>query len=91
MEACINEELPEAGGLEEELRNGVILAKLANFFAPDTVPLRRIYDADLTRYRTSGLTFRHTDNVNHFLKALQKIKLPSVRIHFSLIYLQDKI
>ncbi|XP_071537174.1 ras GTPase-activating-like protein IQGAP1 isoform X2 [Panulirus ornatus] len=78
MEACIREELPEAGDLEEELRNGVYLAKLANFFAPDTVPLRRIYDADLIRYRTSGLTFRHTDNVNHFLKALQKIKLPCI-------------
>ncbi|KAK7084348.1 IQ motif-containing GTPase-activating protein 3, partial [Halocaridina rubra] len=78
MEACINEELPEAGELEEELRNGVYLAKLAHFFAPDTVPLRRIYDADLTRYRSMGLTFRHTDNVNHFLKALEKIKLPSI-------------
>ncbi|XP_042230712.1 ras GTPase-activating-like protein IQGAP3 [Homarus americanus] len=77
MEACINEELPEAGDLEEQLRHGVYLAKLAHFFAPDTVPLRRIYDADLIKYQTSGLTFRHTDNINHFLKALEKIKLPS--------------
>ncbi|KAK3863384.1 hypothetical protein Pcinc_030834 [Petrolisthes cinctipes] len=78
VEACINEELPEAGELEEELRHGVYLAKLANFFAPDTVPLRRIYDPDLSRYQSIGLTFRHTDNINHFLKALEKIKLPSI-------------
>lgn len=78
MEACINEELPEAGDLEEELRHGVYLAKLAHFFAPETVPLRRIYDPDLARYRSHGLTFRHTDNINYFLKALEKIKLPSI-------------
>ncbi|KAK8406021.1 hypothetical protein O3P69_007029 [Scylla paramamosain] len=78
MEACIEEELPEAGELEEQLRHGVYLAKLAHFFAPETVPLRRIYDADLNRYNTSGLTFRHTDNINYFLKALEKIKLPSI-------------
>ncbi|KAG0713538.1 Ras GTPase-activating-like protein IQGAP1 [Chionoecetes opilio] len=78
MEACIEEELPEAGELEEQLRHGVYLAKLAHFFAPDTVPLRRIYDGDLMRYRVSGVTFRHTDNINYFLKALEKIKLPSI-------------
>ncbi|XP_045597721.1 ras GTPase-activating-like protein IQGAP1 [Procambarus clarkii] len=77
MEACINEVLPEAENLEHHLRHGVYLAKLAHFFAPETVPLRRIYDADLTKFRTSGLTFRHTDNINYFLKALEKIKLPS--------------
>ena len=88
IEACINEELPEAGELEEKLRNGVYLAKLGHFFAPDTVPQRRIYDADLSRYKTLGLTFRHTDNINYFLKALKKIKLPSVsakRFFFSFI------
>nr|XP_053647814.1 ras GTPase-activating-like protein IQGAP1 [Cherax quadricarinatus] len=78
MEACINEELPEAGDLEEQLRHGVYLAKIAHFFAPETVPLRRIYDADLTKYRAVGLTFRHTDNISHFRKALEKIKLPSI-------------
>lgn len=78
MEACIEEELPEAGELEEQLRHGVYLAKLAHFFAPNVVPLRKIYDADLSRFRASGLTFRHTDNINHFLKALENIKLPSV-------------
>ncbi|XP_064104021.1 ras GTPase-activating-like protein IQGAP3 [Macrobrachium nipponense] len=56
IEACINEELPEAGELEEKLRNGVYLAKLGHFFAPDTVPLRRIYDSDLSRTKSLGLT-----------------------------------
>ena len=83
MEACIEEELPEAGELEEQLRHGVYLAKLAHFFAPETVLLRRIYDADLTRFRATGLTFRHTDNINYFLKALEKIKLPSVSVGVS--------
>ncbi|XP_066938179.1 ras GTPase-activating-like protein IQGAP1 isoform X2 [Macrobrachium rosenbergii] len=78
IEACINEELPEAGELEEKLRNGVYLAKLGHFFAPDTVPLRRIYDSNLNRYKSLGLTFRHTDNINYFLKALKKIKLPPI-------------
>ena len=34
MEACIREELPAVTQLEENLRNGVILAKLGHFCAP---------------------------------------------------------
>ena len=78
MEACIEESLPEAGDFETELQNGVYLAKLAHFFAPNVVPLKRIFDLDLKRYKTNGLHFRHTDNINYFLKALESVKLPSV-------------
>ena len=34
MEACIREELPAVTQLEESLRNGVTLAKLGHFCAP---------------------------------------------------------
>ena len=51
MEACIKEELPAPTELEEGLRNGVLLAKLGNFFAPKVVPLKKIYDLDQGRYK----------------------------------------
>lgn len=37
IEACIEEPLPETHLLEEALRNGVILAKLAMYFQPTAV------------------------------------------------------
>lgn len=51
MEACLNEELPSPTELEEALRNGVLLAKLGNCFAPKIVPLKKIYDLDQARYK----------------------------------------
>ena len=51
IEACIHEELPPTIELEEALTNGVICAKLANFFAPTIAPIRKIFDKDLTRYK----------------------------------------
>lgn len=51
MEACLKEELPSAVEFEESLRNGVYLAKLGNFIAPDILPLNKIYDIDLKRYK----------------------------------------
>ncbi|XP_078061424.1 ras GTPase-activating-like protein IQGAP1, partial [Mustelus asterias] len=78
MEACLDEELPPTTDLEESLRNGVILAKLGHRFAPDVVPQRKIYDRELQRYKATGLNFRHTDNINHWLNAMGKIALPSI-------------
>ena len=78
MEACLEEELPPSVELEEALRNGVLLGKLAHYFAPDTVPLRKIFDKDLRRFHESGLHFRHTDNINHFFKAMENKGLPRV-------------
>jgi len=46
MEACLKEELPATTELEEAFRNGVFLAKLGNFFSPETIPLRKIFDKD---------------------------------------------
>lgn len=51
MEACLEEELPPTTELEEGLRNGVFLGKLATFFAPKMVSEKRIYDRDQSRYK----------------------------------------
>ncbi|XP_069806956.1 ras GTPase-activating-like protein IQGAP3 [Dendropsophus ebraccatus] len=78
MESCLGEELPPPTELEESLRNGVILAKLGNFFAPEIVPLKKIYDSDQLRYKAAGLHFRHTDNINHWRHAMSHIGLPTL-------------
>ncbi|XP_053444291.1 ras GTPase-activating-like protein IQGAP2 isoform X2 [Nycticebus coucang] len=51
MEVCLVEELPPTTELEEGLRNGVYLAKLAKFFAPKIVSEKKIYDVEQTRYK----------------------------------------
>uniref|UniRef100_A0A4W6CBD2 IQ motif containing GTPase activating protein 1 n=1 Tax=Lates calcarifer TaxID=8187 RepID=A0A4W6CBD2_LATCA len=78
MEACLDEELPPTTELEEGLRNGVYLAKLGNFFAPHTVSLKKIYDREQTRYKATGLHFRHTDNVIQWLNAMAEKGLPKI-------------
>ncbi|KAM8921493.1 ras GTPase-activating-like protein IQGAP3 [Pelodytes ibericus] len=78
MESCLNEELPPPTELEESLRNGVILAKLGHFFAPELVPLKKIYDCEQMRYKATGLHFRHTDNINHWRRAMSQIGLPTL-------------
>lgn len=58
IEACLNEDLPPTTELEEGLRNGVYLAKLGNFFAPNVVSIKRIYDREQTRYKVT-MTFKN--------------------------------
>ena len=53
MEACVEEELPPTTELEEGLRNGVYLGKLAKFFAPKMVSEKKIYDRDQARYKVT--------------------------------------
>uniref|UniRef100_A0A8C7RAK1 IQ motif containing GTPase activating protein 2 n=1 Tax=Oncorhynchus mykiss TaxID=8022 RepID=A0A8C7RAK1_ONCMY len=53
MEACVEEELPSTTDLEEGLRNGVYLGKLAKFFAPKMVSEKKIYDRDQARYKVT--------------------------------------
>lgn len=55
MEVCLVEELPPTTELEEGLRNGVYLAKLAKFFAPKMVSEKKIYDVEQTRYKVISL------------------------------------
>lgn len=78
METCLNEELPAPTELEEALRNGVLLAKLGHCFAPNVVPLKKIYDLDQERYKATGLQFRHTDNINHWRNAMAEVGLPTM-------------
>nr|XP_008101137.1 PREDICTED: ras GTPase-activating-like protein IQGAP2 [Anolis carolinensis] len=78
MEVCLDEELPPTTELEEGLRNGVYLAKLAKFFAPKLVSDKKIYDVEQTRYKRSGLHFRHTDNTVQWLRAMESIGLPKI-------------
>uniref|UniRef100_A0ACB8EPY6 Ras GTPase-activating-like protein iqgap2 n=1 Tax=Sphaerodactylus townsendi TaxID=933632 RepID=A0ACB8EPY6_9SAUR len=78
IEVCLNEELPPTTELEEGLRNGVYLAKLAKFFAPKLVSDKKIYDVEQTRYKRSGLHFRHTDNTVQWLRAMESIGLPKI-------------
>lgn len=56
----------------------MLLARLGHRFAPDAVPPARIYDPQQTRYRMSGLHFRHTDNINHWRCAMSRLGLPSI-------------
>jgi Ras GTPase-activating-like protein IQGAP2/3/Ras GTPase-activating-like protein IQGAP1 len=78
MEAVLKEELPPTTEFEENLQNGVFLAKLGNIIAPETVPLTKIYDLDQKLYKVAGLQFRHTDNINYWLKSLETASLPTV-------------
>ncbi|XP_075788419.1 ras GTPase-activating-like protein IQGAP2 isoform X3 [Pelodiscus sinensis] len=78
MEVCLDEELPPTTELEEGLRNGVYLAKLAKFFAPKMVSEKKIYDVEQIRYKKSGLHFRHTDNTVQWLRAMESIGLPKI-------------
>ncbi|KAM4708795.1 ras GTPase-activating-like protein IQGAP2 isoform 2-T2 [Discoglossus pictus] len=78
MEACLVEELPPTTELEEGLRNGVYLAKLGKFFAPKLISEKKIYDVEQTRFKRSGLHFRHTDNTVQWLRAMESIGLPKI-------------
>nr|XP_033785202.1 ras GTPase-activating-like protein IQGAP2 isoform X2 [Geotrypetes seraphini] len=78
IEACLAEELPPTTELEEALRNGVYLVKLAKFFAPKMISEKKIYDVEQVRYQRSGLHFRHTDNTVQWLRAMESIGLPKI-------------
>uniref|UniRef100_A0A672LNS4 Ras GTPase-activating-like protein IQGAP1 n=1 Tax=Sinocyclocheilus grahami TaxID=75366 RepID=A0A672LNS4_SINGR len=78
IEACLGEQLPPTTELENGLRNGVYLGKLANFFAPQLVSEKKIYDRDQSRYKHSGLHFRHTDNTVQWLRAMESVGLPKI-------------
>jgi HKD family nuclease len=78
IEACLDSELPPATELEKALQNGVIVAKLSMFFAPDVIKEKKIYDIDQEVYNKKGLVFRHTDNISQWTKAMRHVKFPEV-------------
>ncbi|KCV67669.1 hypothetical protein H696_05779 [Fonticula alba] len=83
IEVCIQEELPPVIEMEDALRNGVFLAKLARFFSPEDV--RKIFDEK----QKLPLGLRHSDNFNAYRVASLKVGLPVIYF-FELTDLYDK-
>ncbi|KAI9001428.1 hypothetical protein BD414DRAFT_405968 [Trametes punicea] len=82
IEGCLGEPLPfGVVEMEEQLRNGVILAKLVRVFQGEAA-VRRIYEAP-------KLDFRHSDNINHFFVFVRYVGLPEGFI-FELTDLYEK-
>ncbi|KAJ2605040.1 iqgap- protein, partial [Coemansia sp. RSA 1694] len=89
--------LPGIATIEDSLRDGVALAKLAQRFCPEAVG--RIYQAPATdaglgaRQLASGVrrrfVFKYTDNINFFLRAIRQVRLPRL-FHFELTDLYDR-
>lgn len=80
MERHADEQLGAVVDMENEMRDGVFLAKLARSFEPQCVP--RIFTHPKLQYR-------HTDNTNHFFKFVRKVGLPD-SFHFELTDLYEK-
>ncbi|CAG8751610.1 14667_t:CDS:2, partial [Acaulospora morrowiae] len=80
IESCVGEEIDPVIMLEESLRNGIALAKLARSFEPSVV--KRIFESP-------KLQFRHSDNINYFFAAIKKVKLPNI-FWFELTDLYEK-
>uniref|UniRef100_A0A0M3KIC8 Calponin-homology (CH) domain-containing protein n=1 Tax=Anisakis simplex TaxID=6269 RepID=A0A0M3KIC8_ANISI len=81
VECLRTTDIPEEIQLEQNLSNGVLLARLANFFAPDMVPLNKIFDFDQSRYKKDGKPcYRHTDNIVMWAGAARAMRLPEVLI-----------
>lgn len=80
MERHVNEALGAVVDMENEMRDGVFLAKLARSFEPDCVP--RIFTHPKLQYR-------HTDNTNYFFRFVDRVGLPD-SFHFELTDLYEK-
>ncbi|KAH7914372.1 ras GTPase-activating protein [Hygrophoropsis aurantiaca] len=82
IEGCLDDRLTfGVVEMEEGLRNGVVLAKLARVFQGERV-VRRIYEA-------AKLDFRHSDNINYFFNFVREVGLPEGFI-FELTDLYEK-
>ncbi|KAJ2855939.1 iqgap- protein, partial [Coemansia erecta] len=100
IEACIAEDLPPVEIIEDSLRDGVALAKLARTFCPEAVG--KIYEAKqqptgnlsamsgpLSNGVRQRFAFKYTDNINFFLRAIRQVRLPKL-FHFELTDLYDR-
>ncbi|WVN85310.1 uncharacterized protein L203_100455 [Cryptococcus depauperatus CBS 7841] len=82
IEGCLGEELPfGVTEMEERLRDGVVLAKLAKVYEGEEV-VRKIWMETKHRYKQS-------DNINHFLNFVRNVGMPETFI-FELTDLYDK-
>ncbi|ORX89723.1 hypothetical protein K493DRAFT_232616 [Basidiobolus meristosporus CBS 931.73] len=80
LETCIEEEIAPIDKIEQSLRDGVIIAKIARIYEPSSV--KKIFQDPRIQYR-------HSDNINYFLDAIRKIGLPE-NFHFELTDLYAK-
>lgn len=80
MEHCVDEKLGDVVDMENSMRDGIFLAKLARVFEPTTVP--RIF-------AHPKLQYKHTDNINYFFRFVQLIGLP-IFFQFELTDLYEK-
>ncbi|KAJ1721611.1 iqgap- protein [Coemansia erecta] len=100
IEACIAQELPPVETIEDSLRDGVALAKLARTFCPEAVG--KIYEkpgatngnlsamsGPLSNGVRQRFAFKFTDNINFFLRAIRQVRLPRL-FHFELTDLYDR-
>ena len=81
IEACIKSTISPIETLEEDMRKGIELAKLAKSF--NAAAVGKIYED------TTKLKFRHSDNINFLLDAMRSIGLPEVFI-FETVDLYEK-
>ncbi|WVQ98721.1 hypothetical protein IAU59_005852 [Kwoniella sp. CBS 9459] len=82
IEGCLEEELPfGVTEMEEGLRDGVVLAKLARVYEGESV-VRRIWTESKHRYKQS-------DNINYFLNFVRNVGMPETFI-FELTDLYNK-
>ncbi|WWC69466.1 uncharacterized protein I206_103406 [Kwoniella pini CBS 10737] len=82
IEGCLEEELPfGVTEMEEGLRDGVVLAKLARVYEGEAV-VRKIWTESKHRYKQS-------DNINYFLNFVRNVSMPETFI-FELTDLYNK-
>lgn len=80
MELHVGEHLGDVVEMENEMRNGIFLAKLAKKFEPECVPRIFVHPK---------LQYRHTDNINYFFSFINKVGLP-IFFQFELTDLYEK-
>lgn len=83
LSECLNDDtLVPTTDLEENLRNGVLLARLGNSFAPEVVPEKGIFDIRQEKYRQNDATpvYRHSDNIMQWRRAMESVRLPEIFI-----------
>eukprot|EP00049_Salpingoeca_infusionum_P010875 m.187192 g.187192 ORF g.187192 m.187192 type:complete len:1307 (-) comp14772_c0_seq1:542-4462(-) len=78
LEATLDIQLPPPQLLCDDFCNGVVLYKLAAFFAPRKAPPLKVFDGNEEIYRRNGKTFRHADNIKRFLDAMASIQFPDL-------------
>ncbi|ODQ79452.1 hypothetical protein BABINDRAFT_161850 [Babjeviella inositovora NRRL Y-12698] len=79
IETCIGESIPSIYEMPDNLRNGVIVAKLTKVFAPHLIG--RIYESLEQK-------FFYTENITNFFKFLQFVQMPTL-FSFELTDLYD--